>query len=263
MVAPRSAPHSSSAAITASPRPWRRCSGATSMLRKPTQSSAYAATPLARSPSRTVTTSPSSSYDASSGDGEAAPRAPGDDRGDLEERVGVVALRHPAVAAEERVLGGVGQHGGDRPAGSRRVERDDPLESPSTPDGATASTELARRAVEVGEWRSSQSPSGSVSRSGPQRERPALRRQRGDPVPGRRGGAGPACRRRCRRARSSTARAGLRLRRRRCRRPTTTQVPSRSVRAGPPLGPVSPRSTRRTTTRCPTTWGPSMCLVTS
>ena len=37
-----------------------------------------------------------------------------------------------------------------------------------------------------------------------------------------------------------------------------TQVPSRSVRAGPPLGPVSPRTTRRTTTRVPTTCGPSM-----
>jgi hypothetical protein len=34
------------------------------------------------------------------------------------------------------------------------------------------------------------------------------------------------------------------------------QSPSTSVIAGPPDGPVSPRSTRRTTMRDPTTWGP-------
>jgi NAD-dependent dihydropyrimidine dehydrogenase PreA subunit len=39
-----------------------------------------------------------------------------------------------------------------------------------------------------------------------------------------------------------------------------TQIPSRSVMAGPPDGPTSPGSTRRTTTRCPTTCGPSRCL---
>ena len=38
--------------------------------------------------------------------------------------------------------------------------------------------------------------------------------------------------------------------------PHDVQTPSTSVIAGPPDGPVSPRSTRRTTTRCPTTWGP-------
>jgi 3-methylfumaryl-CoA hydratase len=38
---------------------------------------------------------------------------------------------------------------------------------------------------------------------------------------------------------------------------TRRQVPSTSVMAGPPEGPVSPGSTRRTTTRVPTTWGPS------
>ena len=47
MVAPRSAPHSSSAAMIVRARPWRRCSGSTSMPRKPTQSSAYAARPCA------------------------------------------------------------------------------------------------------------------------------------------------------------------------------------------------------------------------
>ena len=34
------------------------------------------------------------------------------------------------------------------------------------------------------------------------------------------------------------------------------QVPTTSVIAGPPEGPVSPGTRRRTTTRCPTTWGP-------
>ena len=40
--------------------------------------------------------------------------------------------------------------------------------------------------------------------------------------------------------------------------PHAVQVPSTSVIAGPPLGPVSPGSTRRTTTRWPTTWGPKV-----
>ena len=39
--------------------------------------------------------------------------------------------------------------------------------------------------------------------------------------------------------------------------PHAVHTPRTSVIAGPPLGPVSPRSTRRTTTRCPTTCGPS------
>ena len=43
----RSAPHSRRAAMIVRARPRRRCSGATSMPRKPTQSSAYAAKPCA------------------------------------------------------------------------------------------------------------------------------------------------------------------------------------------------------------------------
>ena len=44
--------------------------------------------------------------------------------------------------------------------------------------------------------------------------------------------------------------------------PQARQVPRRSVKAGPPVGPVSPRRSRRTTIRCPTTCGPSRCSPT-
>ena len=78
VVAPRSAPHSSSAAITASPSPGRARPGRPRCCGSPTQSSAYAATPLAStrpSPIAGAVTSRSSPVDGTSQAGTRDARA--------------------------------------------------------------------------------------------------------------------------------------------------------------------------------------------
>ena len=128
-----------------------------------------------------------------------------------------------------------------------------------TPDGPIASTELARRAVDVRELRSSQSPSGSVSRSGhsASARRWASAGETRCRVDARGGTGFPETMSEMRMVTgpvdpppsgSITQKPS----------PHERQVPRMSVIAGPPLGPVSPRSTRRTTTRRPTTWGPKV-----
>ena len=267
MVAPRSAPHSSSAAITAS------AEALPAVLRGDLDAAeADPVVGVRRDPAGPVADPdgrprrPSSSYSTGGrGATEPAsrpPRAGGRHPGDLEQRVRVVALQDPAVAAEERVLGGVRQHRRDRPAGALGVERDDPL----VVVGDAGRPDREHRVGAPG-GRGGGVPQDPVAeRLGlqvrPQRQRAPLRLGRGRPGAGSAAAAGPACRTRCRRSRSrpSGPSSGC-----------TTQVPSAhdrqmpstSVSAGPPLGPVSPGSTRRTTTRCPTTCGPSMCLVTS
>ena len=107
------------------------------------------------------------------------------------------------------------------------------------PDGLIASTELARRAVEVRERRSNQSPSGSVSRSGHSaRARRcaswALTRSRVDA----RGGTGlPATMSPIGMVTAAplSSPSGTTTQ---TPSPQAVQVPSTSVSAGPPLGPV-------------------------
>ena len=120
--------------MTSSPSLRPRSAGSTSMVRNPTQSSAYAATPLASTrPSSVLASAVTSLVVTDNADVEAGQRdagegaARGGDAGDLEDGVVFVALRHPAVVAEERVLGRVRQHGGDRPLAQRLVVGDHPL----------------------------------------------------------------------------------------------------------------------------------------
>ncbi len=108
---------------------------------------------------------------------------------------------------------------------------------------------MARRAVAVAESRSTQAPSGLVTRSG-KSANPCTCASRGGTrsrTDGR-GGTGLP---------DTTSASGMVTGGPPSGRTTTTpspqasQVPSRSVIAGPPLGPVSPRTSRRTTTADP------------
>ena len=120
------------------------------MLRKPTQSSSYAATPDATpSPStttRAVTTGPSPSSDTSPPRGQAPATAAARCRhaGQLEDRVRVVALEHPAVRAEDarpprspaappRSAAVPRRRRRRRPRRSRRRPRTAPSPAPSSP----------------------------------------------------------------------------------------------------------------------------------
>ena len=243
MVAPRSAPHSSSSAMTSSP------SSAAAFGRvhldgrgSPTQSSAYAATPLASSrPSSVVTSAVTTPVVADDGDVEAGQsrrrRASGGRRrrrragrrcrgrgSPAPSRGRGTARPRPSPAARRRSAAGPAPRSGRPPARSR----------PSTPDGPIASTELARRAVDVAG--PAQQP--VAQRLGlqvrPQRQRPALGLGGRDPVPGRRA-------RRDRLAGDDVARARMvtgsaarrrRARSRRPRRPTTCRCPARRSSPG-------------------------------
>ncbi len=121
-----------------------------------------------------------------------------------------------------------------------------------------ASTELARRAVAVAEERSSQPDgpaTGVTTRSGNSANARTWAsrgetRSRGDG----RGGTGlPETMSAIAMCTGSPPAVGATTQ---TPSPHARQTPSTSVIAGPPEGPVSPRSTRRTTTRVPTTWGP-------
>ena len=175
MVAPCSAPHSSSAAITARPSPCRRCSGVhldaaeadpVAVVRR------HAARDVADPRGRPTPGVGLDQLDAGRRldrrairrrDRRSAPLHLGHAR-DLEQRVGVVALRHPAVAAEQRVLGRVraarprsagrrtrppARRRRRRPAGDERQHRVGPARRSRWGSGAAASR-----------------PTGSVSRSG-------------------------------------------------------------------------------------------------
>ena len=112
-----------------------------------------------------------------------------------------------------------------------------------------ASTELARRAVAVGELRSSQSPKGSVSRSGHSASarrwascgvtRCRVEARGGTGLPETMSASGMVTGPPAPSPSGSTTQTPS---------PHAVHVPSTSVIAGPPLGPASPGTTRRTTT---------------
>ena len=120
-----------------------------------------------------------------------------------------------------------------------------------------ARTELARRAVAVAEERSSQPEgpgSGVTSRSGKSAKARTWAsrgetRSRGDG----RGGTGLPDTMSAIAMVTGGPVSGATTQ---TPSPQAVQIPRTSVSAGPPDGPVSPRSTRRTTTRVPTTCGP-------
>ncbi len=123
----------------------------------------------------------------------------------------------------------------------------------ATPGEPTASTELARE-LKPSAARSTQSPSRSVSTAG----QPARARRSASSGETRwrtdgRGGTGLPETMSARGIVTAVPSAGCTV--------VVVSVqavisPSRSVIAGPPDGPVSPRTTRRTTTLCPTQCGP-------
>ena len=174
MVAPRSAPHSSSAAITASAEALpavRRVDLDAAEADPVVGVRRDAAGPLADPGRRRRSRSSSSSHAVAPVEdrrsARSARRAPGDP-GDLEQRVRVVALGDPAVGAEQRrprrspgstaaigrpVRGGVER---DDLRRSRRRPRTARWPAPSWPAGRSR----------WGSGAAIQSPSGSVSRSG-------------------------------------------------------------------------------------------------
>ena len=129
--------------------------------------------------------------------------------------------------------------------------------SRSTPGDPSARQEFARlysRPTGAGSVRSTQSPNGSVTTPGNIRATRSSASRAGTRCRTEgRGGTGLPDTMSARGIRtggpddgSTTQPSG----------PKDTQVPRMSVKAGPPVGPVSPRTKRRTTTRCPTTCGP-------
>ena len=211
-----------------------------------------------------VTSRPSSTSSTSTSVGASATSDTGRGHaGQLEDRVGVVALQDPAVASgTARPRGRVREHRGDRPLAvrlvegsttrrrSRRPPRRGPSPAPSSPGGRRGRA----RAPEQPVAHAARSPGPGHSASARRWASCGVTRCRVTRA------AAPACPTRCRaigivtgsRAPSpsgSTTQTPS---------PHAVQVPSTSVSAGPPLGPVSPGTTRRTTTRCPTTCGPSV-----
>ena len=242
-------------------------SGSTSTPRKPTQSSAYAATPArhdARRRHPAVTTGAVADPAAHLGrepvePGERAAAQRATPR-ELEHGVRVVGSPAPSRASgTARPPRSPASTAAIGPLVRRRRRTRRPRRSRPAHPGRTHREHRvgAPRGRPSAERRSSQSPSGSVSRSGHSASARSWA-SRGDTrcrVEGR-GGTGLPDTMSAIGDRDRSG-AGLRLRRRSRRRPTPVQIPSTSVIAGPPLGPVSPGSTRRTTTRWPTTCGPS------
>ena len=258
-------PSSRSAAITTSPSRRPRSAGSTSMVRKPTQSSAYAATPLpppgrrrcgpavTRWSSPTIATSTSRSATPAGSGAPPPPRrarrrcrgrgSPGPSR------ARGTARPRPSPGARPRSA-----------AGPALVEGHDAV----VVVGHAGRTHRQHRVGAAGGRGRGAAQQPVAERLGlevrPQRQCAALRLLRRDPVPGRRAG-------RDRLARDDVGdgdgdRVGrplaVGLDDADAVAPRHVQVPSTSVSAGPPLGPVSPGTTRRTTTLWPTTCGPSM-----
>ena len=127
------------------------------------------------------------------------------------------------------------------------------------PDGPIASTELARRAVDFRELRSSQSPSGSVSRSGhsASARRWASAGETRCRVDARGGTGFPETMSEMRTVTGSVdpSPSGSITQ---TPSPQERQVPQDVGHRGPAAGARFPPHTRRTTTRRPTTWGPKV-----
>ena len=265
MVAPRSAPHSSSAAITAGRGPGAVRRGHLDAAEARPSRRRTPPRPDARPPIRAVTTRPSrtSTRRASTARGRrpdrsARARRPRARSGTACRRRGSPApSRGRGTSASSSESGSTAATAGVRVRAGRRT-RTDPLVASSAHARAAPN---ARHRVGPSGGRgggasaAASRPSGSVTRSGQSASARSCGLARRDPLPGR----GP---RRHRLAGHDVGQPDLHRRRRppaarrRHRRPRTVQTPSTSVIAGPPEGPVSPGSTRRTTTRCPTTWGP-------
>ncbi len=249
----------------ASARPCRRYAGSTWMPRNPTQSSAYAATPARPvadprpSPGRPSSRRPPVVARRRWRPAETPAAHPGHAR-PAGTRVRVAALRHPAVRAEHRVLGATPaapRRSAGR-SGARRTRR--PARSRRRPPTARSPAPSWRAARST--WGSGAAPSRPAARSPGPATAPApgsCAVARRDPLPRRGPRAAPACRRRCRRARSPRCSAVLGLQHADAVAPRPRRCRARRSTPGRPVGPVSPRRTRRTTTRWPTTCGTERC----
>ena len=221
----------------------RRAEGSTQSPPRPTQSPSQPAYPAAWSPIR-ASARPGGVIDLDLDALRAGAPQRGGGAGDLEAGVRIGALEDPATVAEEPFLGGVGEHRRDRSlvvpdhgvdvaSDARRTERQDRVGPTGGRGGGAAQHPVAERlGLEVREQ--CERPDLGVTRGatrcahrGPWRDRLA-----GDDV----GQQDPDLR-----PRSPAAPC-------RPRRPTPYRSPSTSVIAGPPDGPVSPGTRRRTTT---------------
>ena len=215
--------------------------------------------PVARSPTRATTRSPSSVEVDLHARHRADDPARVRHRGDLEEGRPVGALRDPAArrgtAPPRRSPAAPPRSAAGRGRGSARRR---PPARPGTPGrrhrqhrvGPPGGAGVRRRAASrrrAARWR------GRATTPGPgSAPPPAATRSRIDG----RGGTGLPDTMSAIAISTSAPDSGRTTTR---PSPHAVHTPRTSVIAGPPLGPVSPRSTRRTTTRCPTTWGPSRC----
>ena len=254
--------------MTCVARPWRRWSGWTSTVWMPTQSPSSAARPRARSP---ISTS------ARTG------RVPEDDSGVVVRRTtpssGTAGACRSARATEPIMKSaspsgrGVHRRRPGRPPpstrpppararggpGRRRTRRTTGSASVSDTSGSPiASTELARRRCRPsygGAARSSQPPNGWVSTSG--HSDSTCSSASYDETRWRTDGRGGTCLPDTMSASGISTGGPSSGSTTQARSLHEVHTPRTSVIAGPPDGPVSPRSRRRTTTRVPTTWGPS------